>query len=92
MLRPALEAFPAAHAWSVGASEGRHSVRLDTLDEGQTRLLACTPASPSGQGGCCDLLPVAPSVTLHKPCGAQLSSKVLHVCSCWLLCLLQRSW
>lgn len=50
VLRPLLEAFPGAHCWSVGASDGTASIKLDTLDEGQTRLLACTPASPDVQG------------------------------------------
>ena len=50
MVRPVLEGFPDAHLWSIGATEGTQSIRLDTLDEGQTRLLACTPASPSRPG------------------------------------------
>ncbi len=45
-----LEGFPNAHLWSIGATEGTQSIRLDTLDEGQTRLLACPPASPSRPG------------------------------------------
>ncbi|KAK9908805.1 hypothetical protein WJX75_003140 [Coccomyxa subellipsoidea] len=47
VVRPILEGFPDAHLWSIGGSDGAHSVRLDTLDEGQTRLLACAPSSPS---------------------------------------------
>ena len=51
MVRPVLEGFPEAHLWSVGTTgERSEAVRLDTLDEGQTRLLACTPASPSMPG------------------------------------------
>lgn len=50
MVRPILEGFPDAHLWSIGGSDGAHSVRLDTLDEGQTRLLACAPSSPSQPG------------------------------------------
>ncbi len=50
VVRPILEGFPDAHLWSIGGSDGAHSVRLDTLDEGQTRLLACAPASPSQPG------------------------------------------
>ena len=51
MVRPVLQGFPEAHLWSVGTTgERSEAVRLDTLDEGQTRLLACTPASPSMPG------------------------------------------
>ena len=50
VVRPVLEGFPNAHLWSIGATEGTQSIRLDTLDEGQTRLLACPPASPSRPG------------------------------------------
>lgn len=50
MVRPVLEGFPDAHLWSIGATEGTQSIRLDTLDEGHTRLLACTAASPSRPG------------------------------------------
>ncbi len=51
VVRPLLEAAPAAHAWSLGASGGEHAVRLDGLEEGATRLLACPalrPAPPPG--------------------------------------------
>ncbi len=50
MVRPVLEGYPGAHCWSIGASEGVHGVRLDTLDEGQTRLLACMPAQAGDAG------------------------------------------
>lgn len=53
VVRPVLEGFPNAHLWSIGATEGTQSIRLDTLDEGQTRLLACPPASPSRPGATC---------------------------------------
>lgn len=45
VVRPVLDNMPNVHCWSVGGSDGAHSVRLDTLDEGQTRLLACAPTS-----------------------------------------------
>lgn len=51
VVRPVLEAKPSAHAWSLGASNGEHAVRLDGLEEGLTRLLACPalhPAPPPG--------------------------------------------
>jgi hypothetical protein len=50
VVRPVLESFPDAHYWSIGGSDGSHSIRLDTLDEGQTRLLACMPVSLSQPG------------------------------------------
>ena len=56
VVRPVLEGFPKAHLWSIGATEGTQSIRLDTLDEGQTRLLACPPASPSCPGADCSPL------------------------------------
>lgn len=31
------------HAWSVGASAGEHSIRLDEVEDGTTRLVACLP-------------------------------------------------
>ena len=60
MVRPVLEGFPDAHLWSIGATEGTQSIRLDTLDEGQTRLLACTPASPSRPGASLQHLAACP--------------------------------
>jgi hypothetical protein len=36
----------AAHGWGAGASGGAHSVRLDSLEEGATRLVACPPLTP----------------------------------------------
>ena len=64
MVRPVLEGFPDAHLWSIGATEGTQSIRLDTLDEGQTRLLACTPALPSRPGAPLQRL----AAWLQKPC------------------------
>ena len=52
-MRPVLEDAPGAHCWSIGASDGTHAVRLDTLDEGQTRLLACTPSGVAAAGYTC---------------------------------------
>lgn len=52
VVRPMLDGYPGAHTWSIGASEGAHGVRLDTLDEGQTRLLACVPAQAGDAGAC----------------------------------------
>jgi hypothetical protein len=34
---------PAVHDWSVGASGGYHTLQLDNLDEGITRLVSCAP-------------------------------------------------
>ncbi|KAL4527774.1 hypothetical protein Ndes2437A_g02912 [Nannochloris sp. 'desiccata'] len=39
----ALQDIPAVHDWSVGASGGYHTLQLDTLDEGITRLVSCAP-------------------------------------------------
>ena len=50
VVRPVLDNMPNVHCWSVGGSDGSHSMRLDTLDEGQTRLLACAPTSLSQPG------------------------------------------
>lgn len=39
----ALQKTPAVHDWSVGASGGYHTLQLDSLDEGITRLVSCAP-------------------------------------------------
>lgn len=31
----------ATHAWSTGASQGQHTVKLDALRDGLTRLVSC---------------------------------------------------
>jgi hypothetical protein len=38
-----LQETPAVHDWSVGASGGYHTLQLDSLDEGITRLVSCAP-------------------------------------------------
>ena len=83
VLRPALAAFPAAHAWSVGASDGRHAIKLDTLDEGQTRLLACTPASLASHGWWCSRLLCLPQPLQglsQQPVPHVLLRRLLHMC------------
>ncbi len=46
----------AVHDWSHGTSGGQHTVKLDSLDDGITRLVCCsalgaTQSEPSGMGG-----------------------------------------
>jgi hypothetical protein len=49
-MRPVVEPQLAAplHDWSVGASEGLHTVKLECLDESLTRLVSCAPLLPQG--------------------------------------------
>lgn len=48
-LRPVMDAAAAAvHDWSVGATAGSHTLVLDSLDEGITRLVGCTPLKADG--------------------------------------------
>ena len=42
---------PDTHGWSVGASEGDHTIRLDAMDEGMTRLVACPPSAEATSKG-----------------------------------------
>ena len=37
-----------AHAWSVGASGGQHTLHLDQIQEGLTRLITCSTCSEDG--------------------------------------------
>ena len=41
ILRPVLTAAKDSHDWTVGVSEGPHGIRLNALEDGATRLLAC---------------------------------------------------
>ena len=54
-LRPALnlDTSDVLHDWSVGTSDGLHTVRLDSLDESVTRLLVCRmlTATSGREGG-----------------------------------------
>lgn len=42
---------PDTHGWSIGASEGDHTIRLDAMDEGMTRLVACPPSAEATSKG-----------------------------------------
>ncbi|KAK9819963.1 hypothetical protein WJX72_004515 [[Myrmecia] bisecta] len=51
-LRPVLDAHnDNTHCWSMGASDGDYSLRLDQVDEGLTRLLACPPTEDAAAKG-----------------------------------------
>lgn len=51
-VRPVLEASNSdTHGWSLGASDGDHSVRLDAMDEGLTRLVASLPSDNAESQG-----------------------------------------
>lgn len=55
-LRPVVDAELdlAAHDWSVGASDGLHTIKLECLDSSTTRLVYCDPLLPqSGWLRCC---------------------------------------
>lgn len=59
------------HAWSEGASRGAHAVKLDSLADGQTRLVRCTPLG-NGQSG------AGSAPALHSnflPCSTSSSSR-----------------
>ena len=40
----------ATHNWSIGASRGSHTLQLDSLKDGSTRLVSCAPLSNRPQG------------------------------------------
>lgn len=44
------DALQAAHDWSHGASDGRHTVKLDSLDDGTTRLICCPSLGTTALG------------------------------------------
>jgi len=51
-VRPILDARAAdTHGWSVGASDGDHSIHLDAMEEGLTRLVAALPSSEAESKG-----------------------------------------
>ena len=39
------------HAWSIMTAEGEQSIKLDSLEEGNTRLAACMPLPESLRRG-----------------------------------------
>ena len=46
----------ATHSWSVGAYGGQHTLHLDAISDGTTRLISCPPANgpaESDAGGLC---------------------------------------
>lgn len=50
-IRPAATEGESSHAWSVGASQGEHAVKLDSLRDGLTRLVSCQPLENTPQSG-----------------------------------------
>ena len=42
---------PDTHSWSLGASDGDHTIRLDAMDEGLTRLVASLPTDEAEAKG-----------------------------------------
>ena len=85
MVRPALEEKARAHAWSLGASNGEHAVRLDGLEEGATRLLACPalhPAPPPGADA-----PSAAEAAAAARSGSADAASALAAATVWLRCL-----
>ena len=51
-VRPVLEsARGETHAWSIMTAEGEQSIKLDSLEEGNTRLAACMPLPESLRRG-----------------------------------------
>lgn len=46
----AAEEEHATHAWSEGASRGAHTLKLDSLADGQTRLVNCSPLRDNASG------------------------------------------
>ncbi len=46
----AAEEEHATHAWSEGASRGAHTLKLDSLADGQTRLVKCSPLRDDASG------------------------------------------
>ena len=48
----------ATHSWSIGAYGGQHTLHLDAISDGTTRLVSCPTAdspaeSDAGDSGCC---------------------------------------
>ncbi|KAK9834254.1 hypothetical protein WJX81_000411 [Elliptochloris bilobata] len=71
-----------AHTWSLGASNGEHALRLDTLEEGATRLLACPalrPAPPPGADA-----PSAAEAAAAARGGAASAASALAAATVWL--------
>lgn len=71
-----------AHAWSLGASNGEHALRLDGLAEGATRLLACPalhPAPPPGADA-----PSAAEAAAAARSGSGDAASALAAATVWL--------
>lgn len=74
----ALEAL-ALHDWSVGATDGHHTLRLDDIDEGVTRLVSCKPLSFSTISGS----PTAAGASSLNTQGAEATSASAAASSLW---------
>jgi len=51
-MRPVMgkdEGDSATHSWSIGAYGGQHTLHLDAISDGTTRLISCPPANGSAE-------------------------------------------
>ena len=77
---------PALHDWSIGATDGRYTLRLDDIDEGITRLVSCAPlaatssSSSGGSGGVSS--PTSGGASLNT-LGAEATSASLEASTLW---------
>ncbi len=58
----------ATHSWSIGAYGGQHTLHLDAVSDGTTRLISCPPANGSAESDAGELGCSRPSRLTHDVC------------------------